>query len=432
MLKKIKKSIDSWNINFLLGSWLSRPLLDTLNWIENNLTDAEKVWNTTEVSRLKKEYFEKCMKWNITIFDDRSWNETLENYKNFYKVINQILLERDNSLLTKQVNIFTTNIDILSELALEETWLEFNDWFHGRFNPKYEVWNFKKSVFMKSLHYENTSEIPNFNILKLHGSLSWNEENRKILLDKNLKLVRKLEESFDEEKFDELMIINPKKTKFEDTIFNQYSYDLLRMYSNELEKENSVLFVMWFSFADEHIRDLTLRVANSNPTLKIYIFSFSQRQNKSNLKYLREITQDIKIEKNNFIINWIDKDDDLKKYIEKFKGVEWDEKLDEKTYSNIEENIINNTKFTFEIKIKELFNYIKYRIIYEDLEYEAKNKNIKILYPEWDIKNYDFKTIIDSIFLKLPWLKNKLLKLSFNIDEKDIKEDYNLNDWNNE
>jgi hypothetical protein len=47
------------------------------------------------------------------------------------------------------------------------------------------------------------------------------------------------------------------------------------MYSNELEKENSVLFVLGFSFADEHIREITKRVANSNPTLLICIFAYS-------------------------------------------------------------------------------------------------------------------------------------------------------------
>jgi hypothetical protein len=47
------------------------------------------------------------------------------------------------------------------------------------------------------------------------------------------------------------------------------------MYANELEKENSVLFVMGFSFADEHIREITLRVADSNPTLMIYIIAHS-------------------------------------------------------------------------------------------------------------------------------------------------------------
>ena len=49
------------------------------------------------------------------------------------------------------------------------------------------------------------------------------------------------------------------------------------MYSTELEKENTVLFVMGFSFSDEHIREVTLRVANSNPTLKIYIFTYTEK-----------------------------------------------------------------------------------------------------------------------------------------------------------
>jgi hypothetical protein len=40
------------------------------------------------------------------------------------------------------------------------------------------------------------------------------------------------------------MIVNPSKKKFEDTVLNETHYDLLRIYNNELEKENSVLFVM--------------------------------------------------------------------------------------------------------------------------------------------------------------------------------------------
>jgi hypothetical protein len=40
------------------------------------------------------------------------------------------------------------------------------------------------------------------------------------------------------------MIVNPSKKKFKDTVLNETHYDLLRIYNNELEKENSVLFVM--------------------------------------------------------------------------------------------------------------------------------------------------------------------------------------------
>jgi len=36
-----------------------------------------------------------------------------------------------------------------------------------------------------------------------------------------------------------------------------------------------ILFVLGFSMEDEHIREITIRSANSNPTLKIYIFCHS-------------------------------------------------------------------------------------------------------------------------------------------------------------
>lgn len=355
-LRNIRKWIESWNINFLLGSGLSSDFLGTLTTIEIDLTkavDLDSKGSTeetrNEMSILKKQYFEKCMVWNIKIINEEveiNKDNTLNYYKEFYKVINNILLKRENTILTKQVNIFTTNIDIFSEKALEETGLEYNDWFHWKINPIFDVWNFKKSIYKKSLHYENTSEIPIFNILKIHGSLSWkqNKKERKIYFDRYLDLVNEINDwDFDVKKYDKLTIVNPKKTKFEDTVLNQYYYDLLRLYSNELEKENSLLFVMWFSFADEHIRDLTLRVANSNPTLKIYIFNHSPIKEKEN--------------------------------------------------QNANDKLL-----------------IK-------LEDEAKNKNIEIIYPDtW--KKYDFKTITKEIFEKIvPY--NEENKLLDNTNEND-------------
>lgn len=71
-------------------------------------------------------------------------------------------------------------------------------------------------------------------------------------------------------------MINPTKQKFETTTRDLTFYELLRMYSNHLERENSVLFVMGFSFEDEHIREITKRVAKANPTLTIIIFAFDK------------------------------------------------------------------------------------------------------------------------------------------------------------
>jgi hypothetical protein len=279
MIKEIRKAIESANINFLIGSGLSRPFLGVLNDIEIFLSDPRKT--PAEITAKKKEYFTKVMAGNLEIVNDVknvNKDQVLNNYKNFYKILNNILLKRENSILTKQVNVFTTNIDIFSEKALEDTGIEFNDGFHGRFHPMFSLSNFKKSYYKKSLHYENTSEIPVFNILKLHGSLTWKYDNavNRIFLDWNLDCVKKVKADLGKADFDksykDLTIVNPTKEKFEDTLVKQYYYDLLRIYSNELEKENCLLFVLGFSFADEHIRDLTARVADSNPTLKIYVF----------------------------------------------------------------------------------------------------------------------------------------------------------------
>ncbi len=275
--KNIKKSIASANINFLIGSGVSEPFLEILTNIEQKLSKAEESGDPDEKKRIKKEYFEKSICKNIYLLTMPSMPllQQFQQYKKFYKTINALILQRESSLLSKQVNIFTTNVDIFSEIALEDTGIEFNDGFHGRFNPKYSIGNFKKSYYKTSLHYENTSEIPVFNVIKLHGSVSWCTEDKNIKLDKDLKLVKKISESSDDkfkENYDKLMIVNPSKKKFRDTVLNETHYDLLRMYNNELEKENSVLFVMGFSFADEHIKELTLRAANTNPTCVIYIF----------------------------------------------------------------------------------------------------------------------------------------------------------------
>jgi len=281
LLHDIKKTIASTNVNFLIGSGLSRPFLDVLQGIEVQLTQAENENDTAKILELREEYFTKCMKGNLEVVDEGTndtKNKVLQSYKNFYRSINYLLLKREDSILTKQVNIFTTNVDVFSEKALEEIGIEFNDGFSGRFNPRYNIGNFKKSYFKKSLHYENTSEIPIFNILKLHGSLSWKEDPEGIILDQGLQSLRAVEDDV-EGNYDKLMIVNPTKKKFEITVLNQYYYDLLRVYSNELEKENSVLFVMGFSFTDEHIRDLTMQVVNSNPTLMVYIVSHSSPPN---------------------------------------------------------------------------------------------------------------------------------------------------------
>lgn len=357
--------IQDSNINFLFGSGMSAGYLEILGNIENLLTeldkkvfDDQKQKDLIRASILNK-YFEGVIQKNIDILDESTrnpdLNSTLNSYKNFFKTINQLILLRRNKLLSKQVNIYTTNIDIFLEKSLEFTRLEFNDGFGKGFKPKYDLSNFKKSIFQKSLHFDNSSEIPVFNILKIHGSLTWKYEKENIYFDSTLKqtkmvkitsksdlievvtedsksnkkddlesLIAKIPAStIDETKFasfleeyDKLSIVNPTKGKFQQTVLDQKYYDLLRIYANELERENTLLFVMGFSFADEHIRDLTIRVANSNPTLMIYIFARSSNS-KNKLEKILDIENNVK-NKNIVIVSPTQSEQDDKSFEDDF------------------------------------------------------------------------------------------------------------------
>ncbi|QNI35866.1 SIR2 family protein [Edaphobacter albus] len=314
-LERLKDVIQDCNLNFLLGSGLSMPYIRTLGNIETLLTEVDKSSlpaAEAQVVRcsLYKLYFDQVMLRNRSILDKDAAAEPVQAaYSGLLRTLNTILQRRKSSLLGKEINLFTTNVDIFLERSLEEIGLEFNDGFNGRFRPRFSLSNFNKSRSKRSLHFDNVSEIPVFNLIKLHGSVTWHLEDDRTMtfsatLDKvgttaaiqipdgslvkvaddakfddlataakSLKVTKQMEAFITA--YEDLLVVNPSKEKFKHTLLNQTYYELLRIFSNELEKDNSVLFVMGFSFADEHIREITLRAANSNPTLLVYVFAHS-------------------------------------------------------------------------------------------------------------------------------------------------------------
>jgi len=323
-ISKLRTYIQSANINFLFGSGLSKPYLDTLGDIEkwltvlsNNKID-DKVKTVIETS-IYQEYFTKVIFPNHTDSNQTDYDTVIENYKNFFTIWNDIFNKRANKLLSKQLNIYTTNVDTLIEKAVEQTKVEFNNGFNGTIKQVFDEGNFQKSYNKTSLHFQNTFEIPVFNLLKMHGSINWKEDNNEIINDYLLSQIQSIYETLKKidnkyfvdcvelskmqteanklikdtsnssidfstlystflESYKKLIIVNPTKHKFSETVMDLHFYELMRMYSNSLEKENSVLFVMGFSFADEHIREITLRAANTNPTLLVVIFAYDDNQ----------------------------------------------------------------------------------------------------------------------------------------------------------
>ena len=231
--------------------------------------------------------------------------------------------KRNNRLVNKQVNLFTTNVDTLVERAALGHGVEINDGFQGSLEQLFDAGNFQKTISKTSLHFQNVSDIPVFNLMKIHGSINWREDDMLIKNDPRLLLVQSVEtqlkkmdpslfidtiktsasggivdKTMDEliaaasglgvsdvdiykpflEQYSKLIMINPTKRKFRDSVIDHHFYELMRQFSNNLEKENTLLFVMGFSFADEHLADITRRAANTNPTLHVIIFAYDDGQ----------------------------------------------------------------------------------------------------------------------------------------------------------
>lgn len=332
-LKELQYYIQSANINFLYGSGISRPYLSTLGSVEKWLTKLSEnkdnlgdgLYKIVEAS-IYKAYFDKVMAPNQYLSKHNpDCKNTIDNYKRFLIIWNNLLNKRHSRILNKQINLFTTNIDLLVENAAQGMSIELNDGFKGSVQPVFDESNFMKSVNQTSLHYQHISEIPSFNLLKVHGSLNWSNNEHRIEGD-SLKIFRineqlkkipedqfvsvdyvdpsdskTKEKTYDKlvqeamalgvtdtsiyepflREYRKLIIVNPTKRKFAETVLDYHFYELMRIYSNALEKENTILFVAGFSFADEHIANLTKRAADRNPTLKIIIFAFDDSEEES-------------------------------------------------------------------------------------------------------------------------------------------------------
>lgn len=342
---RLRTIIQDSRLNFLIGAGTSSSFFASLGNIEQALTDLAALAGSAKAKLLVRAsiqayFFENVLVPNRMILArDRSAEEVLLSYARFLRTLNRILTKRHSSLLPKQVNVFTTNIDMVFEVALEQLGIDYSDGFSGKIRPRFDLGDFNTLRFRTGSRYEHRSEVPVFNLVKLHGSAAWRQEARDddktdIFFDHGLTLVADVESDLgaardrlldvlvepqsegqgptirpvadllgdadsaiqanpdlsDVKRFtaayNRLGIVNPDKRKFASTVMNETYYELIRRFANELEKENSVLFVHGFSFRDEHLRDLVLRAARTNPTLQVIVFCFSRKDREAYTRLL--------------------------------------------------------------------------------------------------------------------------------------------------
>ena len=320
--KFLRNILASAHLNMMLGSAFSIGVVPTLemreSWfcaVESKISGCqdEAVWSDA-LRMLKAEYFRSVM---LPLDGADPTDGQIAAIKAFLGLVR----DRGTATIPKRINLFTTNYDPLIERSLENVLVSYNDGFVGREHPVFDSSAYSRLQYEQSLFMEYTSQVVTANVLKPHGSLTWRRAESAVeysssdetlkacldgcddiidlpVLDDVRELVRHkcddgglalLEDAAHalspadaallarfEDRYDlTLCIVNPTKRKFEETLLERSYYDLLRIYANELDRNNALLLVFGFSFADEHIRDLTVRAAKSNPKLIVLISCYS-------------------------------------------------------------------------------------------------------------------------------------------------------------
>lgn len=320
--EQLRAILQDAHLNFLIGAGTSSAFFGLLGGIEDALTeiasepDADENAKRLARASIQAMFFDGVIAPNIALLElDADAGPVLRSYGEFGRVLNRLLINRRNSILSKKVNLFTTNVDLVFEVAFERLGATLIDGFMGRIRPVYDLGVFGSLHYLTGVRYEHRSEAPTFDLYKLHGSVGWQLTDDRaapagIAFDHELRDVHAIAEALNEireslvpvdagptidveallagaagqelpggldafeDAYRRLPIINPEKQKFETTVLTETYYELIRRFANELERENSVLFVHGFSFRDEHLRKLVVRSMRANPTLQVVVFCF--------------------------------------------------------------------------------------------------------------------------------------------------------------
>lgn len=184
-------------------------------------------------------------------------------YTNFISAVIDLLNITNSRQVPRMVNIFTTNYDLFIENAISKLHSQkrfvFNDGANGYFQRILDSTNYNRVVSYKGLNDNYISEIPSLNLIKSHGSVNWEHRNDKLIVLNDVS--------------ETPMIVPPTGFEAQETFLNNYFHDMLRVFQLELDKPQSVLLVIGFSFQDQHISKMLTR-ALQNPELIVYVFIF--------------------------------------------------------------------------------------------------------------------------------------------------------------
>jgi len=280
----LTRCLQSAHINYLIGAGASFPAVPVAGPVEQEIANLFET-NQEQEARARMYAFLAGVQQPTNDLIAGAANpenaQTVKNYADYIGIIETILTERRTNLLPKQATVFSTNYDLFIEkAALGYPALRLNDGFvrvpslDGRM--EYASRSFFTTTSNTGNLYSYKVDIPCVNLVKLHGSLSWKKDGENILFSVAQKTLLPEEWTPDQVKdfVESYAVVLPQTTKFRTTLMDSTYYELLRIYANELDRENALLIAFGFSFGDDHILKITKR-ALKNPTLKLIAFAFN-------------------------------------------------------------------------------------------------------------------------------------------------------------
>lgn len=192
-------------------------------------------------------------------------------------------------------SIITTNYDVLIEEAAAENNFVIFDGFNFTPLPKFDGnmfgWNLVKEV-----QNVNTKEVEfkdkTFNLVKIHGSLTWEKQDNGDILRKDRNSITDT---------DKMVMIFPSSDKFAQSYQEPY-FELFTKFQDLIKRPNTLLISSGFSFADDHISKMITQALKNNSSLKLLVTDFNiypnREWNEKDKKYIEIKEQDSRYNKN--------------------------------------------------------------------------------------------------------------------------------------
>ena len=254
LFNKVKLSTKE-NLEEILGVLYSKRA-----YLEGSGEELSKEYNeaVSLISIIENQMFEQI---NID-FNTANSQASLALYKDFYQKIT--LRNKDLS----RVNVFTTNNDLFNEKALDYSNINYNNGFGGGldrvFNPARFNYTFSRKIDAEVQKYEPLDNM--VYLYKLHGSISWRESESNSFFQ-----IQEVPTKHGENVPNDNILIYPTPLKQNKSLGSPYS-DLIREFQKKLLQPHSVLFVIGYSFSDEHLNNIIYQALASNSSISVVVF----------------------------------------------------------------------------------------------------------------------------------------------------------------